>query len=195
MPTTPDTLKITRSLDVSNSLARRQLLSFCYSACRLDGECLGWLPKAAYDQAHQQGRIIALYNNDDLVGFVLWSAHAAECRILQIWIRRDARLMLHGRALIEAVEAIARSKAAHILRLWCAVDLAANLFWRALGFHYRTWRWGRAQRGRRHALWVRTVTTSPVASRARSNDEPPAALAPANPPRILLPEPPGARTR
>lgn len=182
MPPTQETLTVERSIDITSSLRRRQLLSFCYSACRIDGECLGWLPKMAYDQAHQQGRIAAVYNNDDLVGFALWSVDCGQLRCLQVWVRRDARLLLHGKALVDFLDATARQLRCHVLRLWCAIDLAANHFWKALGFRYRGWRWGRAKNSRRHALWSRSVNCPIADMRARQDDGP-----------LELPEPPTLR--
>jgi len=193
MNPTSNTLQLRRSLDVTNSLRRRALLRFCYSACRIDGECIGWLPAAAYDEAHLAGRLLALWNNDDLVGFLLWSCDGYELRILQIWIRRDARLLLHGRALIEGAEETARAEGAVRLRLWCAIDLAANLFWRALGFRYKCWRWGRAKKSRRHALWTRPLMPPIAELQARSAEQQLAPLDPSIPRRLLLPSNSGDR--
>lgn len=153
---TTDTLKLAITRELHENSAR-STLSFCYSACRIDGHCIGWLPKAAYDEAHLQGRIVALWNNDDLVAFCLHSITNAELRCLQIWVRRDARLILHGRALVSWLDWRARRAGAYRLRLWCAIDLPANLFWRALHFHPQCWRWGPAKRSRRHILWTRRV--------------------------------------
>lgn len=178
MPPTIDTLKVERSIDIVDSKKRRELLAFCYSACRIDGQCLGWLPRAAYDEAHQQGRICAVWNNDDLVGFALWSTDNGELRCLQIWVRPDARLLLHGAALIAFLDEAAAHRGCYRLRLWCAVDLAANVFWRALGFIYRGWRWGRAKNSRQHALWTRNVTRHIVAEHGPPIEPPPLALAP-----------------
>lgn len=108
---------------------------------------------------HEQGKIVVLHNNDDLVGFAMFSPNLlyAEMRILQIWIRDDARLILHGRALIDDISARSWPQGIRTLRLWCATDLAANLFWKALGFRYRGWRFGSGGSKRRHVLWMRRV--------------------------------------
>jgi hypothetical protein len=80
---------------------------------------------------------------------------------LQIWVRRDARLIEHGRALIDHLEdAHARRLNAWQLRAWVAEDLEANLFWPQIGFVYRGWRWGPARRARRHNLWTRPLNAS-----------------------------------
>lgn len=145
------TLELTPRLQV-------ELLAFAVSSTRLDGQCIGWLPTAAYVGAHEQGRMLACYNNADLVGYILWGAHNGIIRCFIVWVRRDARLILHGRALVSAVESIGHRHRCTRLELWCAVDLAANLFWHALGFERVCWRWGRAKRARRHWLWRRRIS-------------------------------------
>ena len=134
-------------------------LKFAYSACRIDGNALGWLPKLAYDQRHQEGRIHAVYNNADLVGFCLWYNEGSELRIYQTWVRPDARQILHGRALLEAVESEGRSRDASRITLWCATDLAANVFWRALQFERGSWRFSKGRSSRRHWFWSKKIAT------------------------------------
>jgi len=183
-PSTPDTLRLALTNELFPNAAQH-VLTFCYSACRLDGHALGWLPIAAYNEAHAFGRILALWNNDDLVGFCLFSTHQLELRCLQIWIRRDARLMVHGRALIDDLERRAQRAGCFRIRLWCAIDLEANLFWRALHFRPITWRWGRARHGRRHVLWVRPIT-QPLGSTPQPVWRPADALAHTTPRSSLL---------
>lgn len=181
---TPLRLSLTNELFPS---AAAPVLTFCYSACRIDGHCLGWLPRAAYDEAHRTGRILALWNNDDLVGFCLFSTNLHELRCLQIWIRRDARLMVHGRALIDNLEARAKKAGCFRIRLWCAIDLEANMFWRALHFRPICWRWGRTPHGRRHVLWARPITQL-VGSPPPTVWRPPAAPVHTTPsPTLLVP--------
>ena len=158
---TPNTLKcvLTKNLDDTK---KRSALAFCYSASKVDANAIGWLPKQAYDNRHDRGELLTLFNNDDLVGFILMSRPSpyGELRCLQIWVRRDARMMIHGRALTDRLEEIAAERHCWLLRLWCAEDLAANLFWEALGFQKRGWRWGPAKTPRRHNLWTRRVNPS-----------------------------------
>lgn len=170
----PLRLALTRDLPPNE---HRSTLQFCYGASRLDGNMIGWLPFAAYDKSDEQGRLLVLFNNDDLVGFVLFSPNLlGELRILQIWVRADARMILHGKALVQWLEDYAQQKGLHVVRLWCAIDLEANTFWRALHFRYVTWRWGRGPRDRRHALWVRHTRAATWSSPLPTNATQPAAL-------------------
>ncbi len=147
-------VKVTRDLQ---PWQQREFLLFAAKACRIDGECLGWLPFEAYETRHAEGRILAVYNNDDLVGYVLWFNNANVMHIYHTWVRNDARIMVHGRALCSTLEEHCIDLACDRIELWCAVDLAANLFWSAIGFEKITWRWGRAKKSRRHYLWRRHV--------------------------------------
>lgn len=134
------------------------MLKLAMHAVRVDTYSIGWLPYPAYERRHEQGRVFAVSNNAEFVGFALWSPNYEdlELRILQIWIRGDARLLLHGRALTTAVCSEAAGLGLVRIRLWCAEDLAANLFWEALGFDCRGWRHGRGRwdASRRHRLWT-----------------------------------------
>jgi len=152
-PLTPGlSVKLTNELDPETA---RQVLLFAYSACRLDADALGWMPKRAYDERHRTGNLLALWNNDDLVAFTMFYFRNVDAKIYQIWVRRDARQILHGRALIDDLEQRAKKAGCLRIRLWCAEDLPANLFWQALHFQYVTWRHGRRTAKRRHILWVR----------------------------------------
>jgi len=155
--TTSDTLEIVEArLDQNH----HELITLADHAITNDGHCIGFLPHGAYHDATTNNRLFSLFRNDDRVGFILWSSNELrECRILQIWIRRDARLIEHGRALVEHLEeAHARRLHAWQLRAWVAEDLEANLFWPQIGFTKKGWRWGPAKRARRHNLWVRPIT-------------------------------------
>lgn len=158
MSTNQPTRLLTPGIEVVKTLdldARRQteLLAFAVGSTRIDGQCIGWLPTAAYVGAHEQGRIIACYNNADLVGYILWGANNGVIRCFVVWVRRDARLLVHGKALVSAIGDEGLRRGCSRIELWCAIDLAANLFWAALGFERICWRWGKAKRARKHWLW------------------------------------------
>lgn len=146
----------------SNTLTvtrQREVLVACYESHRVDGHCLGWLPRVVYDKRHEEGRIAAVYNNGDHVGHCMWAPSDGLAKIFMTWVRPDARMILHGRALVEHVERKAALHGCHTTSLWCAQDLAANYFWRALGFANPSWRYGRGANPRRHLLWRRKIIT------------------------------------
>jgi GNAT superfamily N-acetyltransferase len=144
----------------SSSLSGEALHDFfltAKSACRSDANALGWLPWAAYLNAHGTGRVDVVVNSDDVVGYTIVGDSRGELRIYHCWVRADARMILHGRLLVEAAEARARQAHAWAIGLWCAEDLAANLFWKAVGFERVNWRWGKGKKRRRHIQWRRLV--------------------------------------
>lgn len=157
---TSDTLSI---VEAQADRDHRELILLADHAITRDGHCIGFLPHGAYHDATTNGRLFSLFRNGDRVGFLLWSANQLrECRVLQIWVRQDARLIEHGRALIDHLQnAHARKLHAWQLRAWVAEDLAANLFWPQIGFELRGWRWGPAKRSRRHNLWTRSLVPTP----------------------------------
>lgn len=157
-----DTRLIPPGVEVTPSLAlpeekQRELLVFATSSVRVDSHSIGWLTTTAYIGAHNQGRMIACYNNSDLVGYIIWGRSNGTMRCYVVWVRNDARLLVHGRALVLAIEHQGRRMHCSRIDLWCATDLPANLFWRALGFEKKAWRWGRGNSRRRHWLWRRAI--------------------------------------
>lgn len=156
---TSDTLEIGTTLTTTPREELRHLILFVGSASTKDAHSIGFLTHAAYEEAHVRNRLITLRRNNDLCGFILYSLNAhRECRILQIWVRADARIIEHGRALIAWLEKkIAAPAQCWCLRCWCAEDLESNLFWPAVGFTNKNWRWGPARNARRHNLWLKQL--------------------------------------
>lgn len=139
----------------------REDLLFCASAARKDASKIGWIPHAAYTKAALRNNLILLTTNGDRVGYALYGVNTftAELKLFQVWVRQDARLIVNGRLLVAKAEEVARRARAWRLRCWVAEDLAANLFWHAIGFKKKTWRDGPAKSSKRkQILWVRAVT-------------------------------------
>lgn len=133
-------------------------LRFAGTASKHDADKVGWMPLGAYREATAQRRLVICTNNGDRVGFTLWQYKAGELKLYQVWVRADARLIVHGRSLVSHVEAIAATHGCYRLRAWVAEDLAANLFWAAIGFQNISWRWSpRKTSKRKHLLWIRSI--------------------------------------
>lgn len=156
---TSDTLEIGTTLCTTPHDQLRQMILFVGSAAKTDSWSIGFLPYPVYEAAHASGRLITLKRNNELCGFILFSLNDyKECRILQIWVRADARIIEHGRALIAWLEEkIARPRNCWCLRCWVAVDLPSNLFWHAIDFTNPSWRWGPAVNPRQHRLWIKRL--------------------------------------
>lgn len=152
-----DTLTAQRSTELQ-PYQQHELLAQLEHGQRTEANALGHLTTFAQREYHLAGRVVALHRNNDLVGWTLWSDNRwRERRIIQIWVRPDARLIEHGRALIDWLEQDGANRGQRVLRLWCATDLAANLFWSTLSFDKLGWRWGGKKSGRRHWLWRRPI--------------------------------------
>ena len=187
--TTSDTLEIGTTLTTTPKEKLRELILFVGSAAKTDSWSIGFLPYPVYEQAHAQARLITLRRNNDLCGFILFSLNSyKECRILQIWVRADARIIEHGRAMINWLEQeVAIPANCWCLRCWVAVDLPSNLFWNALAFTNPSWRWGPAVNPRRHRLWIRRIHYHTLATPAPICQPPPLALALSTPQAPTLP--------
>jgi len=144
--------------------AQADAIAFCGSGSKLEAYKVGWIPLAAYTGAIKQRRLLICTNNDDKVGFCMWRHSYGDLAIYQIWVRPDARLILHGRAIVLALHTIGTQRRARLLRLWCGEDLAANLFWEAIGFENNGWRHGPKRTStRRHLLWTQRIMPELVA--------------------------------
>lgn len=154
-------LCLTRDLAADEVASR---LCFVRSEFNLGKESIGFVPWPALLVAHDLGRLLLLERNNDPVGALYFGFSRTSCKIYQTWVRSDARVLEHGRALVEWLSRHARTRSFARLRLWCAEDLPAMLFWSSLGFEIFGRRVGGKSRGRTHVGWVRPtrVLSSPL---------------------------------
>lgn len=128
-----------------------------------DTNAVGWLPTSVFDSRANTDEISAVYRDGDLVGWCLRGESKTRkvLKIYQIWVRPDARVLEHGKALIDQIAAVARRINSWYLEAWVAEDLEANVFWAAIGFTRTTWRWGRGGSLRKIYRWVKTAEELP----------------------------------
>lgn len=155
-----------------NGTQQRTLRRMWHHAVQTDADAIGWLPTKAFEVRSSRGDVTAIYRNDDLVG---WAMHAKSksrgvMKLYQIWIRPDARIIEHGRALITRLQRIAARERCHIIEAWVAEDLPANLFWFAIGFSQKSWRWGKGGKRRKHLLWQTSADTTIFSSTLSPED-------------------------
>jgi GNAT superfamily N-acetyltransferase len=124
---------------------RAEVVRLAAHAVRLDADKIGWLPYAYYDAADADGALIAVTRNNDIVGFCTIRPPNVygESKIIQTWVRRDARMIEHGRALVHRVERVVRDQGAFLITCWVGEDLDAMRFWPAIGFRAVASRLGR----------------------------------------------------
>lgn len=125
-----------------------------------DTHAVGFLPTSAFDTRANADDVISVYRNEDLVGWTLIakSKSRAVMKLYQIWVRPDARIVEHGRALVDAVATRAIALRCHVIEAWVAEDLPACFFWLAIGFTTSNWKWGRGKNPRKIFRW----TTPPL---------------------------------
>jgi len=128
---------------------------------------LGFIPKMAYESAITgikkgdrwsevcNDKLFVIECNGDLVGFCLVSFGIKQVvgkmgKIAQICLQVDARLMLRGRLLLDAVTNYGKTVGTFRWACGCADDLPSNLFWQNMGWlkvaerqgisHRNTWK-------------------------------------------------------
>lgn len=128
-----------------------------------DSHAVGWLPTGVFDARAKSNEVTAVYRENELVGWCLRGRSSARrvLKIYQIWVRPDARIIEHGRALITDLVTIAQRHKDTYLEAWVAEDLPANLFWHAIGFTRTVWRWGRGERLRKIWRWFKLAEDFP----------------------------------
>ena len=141
------------------STNRAGLRTIWTHAVQTETTAIGWLPTSVFDTRADRGEVVAVYRNNDLVG---WCMHAkstarAVLKLYQIWVRPDARILEHGRALVDQLRRVAVAQNCWAIEAWVAEDLPANFFWTAIGFLRHNWRYGRGNQPRKHFRW-----TSPI---------------------------------
>lgn len=116
---------------------------------RKNRESVGGLPQAAIEERLQRGTCLLGKLNDDPVGYLLYDLRDGVLRIPQACIQYDARRRTYGEQLVR------RLPEADEVRLRCAADLEANLFWADMGFTCVGQVPGGKRRGRVINIWQR----------------------------------------
>jgi len=152
-----DNLRYARTCDALPADQVRAL-SFIKSEALKGRSAIGWIPWAGIERSHQLGRVSVLHRNDDLVGFLVWGPSQTSTKVFQIWIREDARMLIHGKEMIRQLAEWSLKRGIFRISLWCADDLPANMFWSALGFTAAGVRKGGRHSGRMHTRYVGSVS-------------------------------------
>jgi GNAT superfamily N-acetyltransferase len=106
--------------------------------------------------------LVALRNNDP-VGFAYGSTPSyRNARCWQIAVRKDARFLEHGAALVQEIERLAERAGCPTITARCAVELPSNAFWQAESFQHVALARGQigdgyAKSGRQVKVWVKDL--------------------------------------
>lgn len=115
---------------------------------------LGFLPRLAYSQAIELGRVFLCFENGDPCGYLIHGPAKRITKIYQVVVTDDCRRIEHGTALVEAVRLFADAARAHELSCHVAEDLEAVQFWSEIGLQIVGERCRRQDRKRKQFHFV-----------------------------------------
>jgi len=131
-------------------------IAYVMALQRANRESVGGLPQPALMERIERGTMLLASVNDDPVGYVMWDTRGRITRVPQACIQYDARRRHYGEVLVfEMMRATSESDE---VRVRCAADLEANLFWRDMGFTCTTVVAGGVRRGRKLNVWSLWLT-------------------------------------
>jgi len=119
---------------------------------RSNRESVGGLPRPAIDERLARSTVVLGVLNGDPMGYLMWDYSGGIVRIPQACIQYDARRRKYGVALVSWL--LAAHPYASEIRLRCAADLEANVFWRDMGFICTATVAGGSRRGRLINAWL-----------------------------------------
>lgn len=144
-------------------------------------QSVGFLPTVALSEYDQRGQIVLASENHDPCGYMIYydgrrgnrpKNHPAGIRVRQIAIEDPLRRIAHATGLISRLIYHAQATRFQRLELWCAIDLDAMKFWRALGFTEGKVRAGGNKDGRIHAFWSLAVPAAQPYTRIGTDTHP-----------------------
>lgn len=149
-------------------LATETDLGFVMALQRRNRESVGGLPEPAITERVRRGSLLLGLLNGDPCGYLLYDARGGILRVPQACIQFDARRRAYGEALVGAMLNLEPDVTE--IRLRCAADLEANVFWSALGFTCVGTVKGGSRRGRLLNLWQKWNDTRlfPVTATAQA---------------------------
>lgn len=110
-------------------------LSYIDSLQRKNAEDLAFYPKQVFEREIENFRILLARVNGEPAGYLYHGALDGHVRIHQACIQYDARGQLYGAALVNFLLGLCTQADALCVTLRCGSDIAANGFWRAMGFY------------------------------------------------------------
>jgi hypothetical protein len=121
--------------DISVFPATLNDLSYIDSLQRKNAEELAFYPKQVFEREVQNFRILLAQVNGEPAGYIYHGALGHHVRIHQACIQYDLRGQLYGAALVKFLLRLVGSANGQCVTLRCGSDIAANGFWRTMGFY------------------------------------------------------------
>lgn len=145
---TASTPVIVRSIDIADGE-----IDVVFRLYRKHTGTLGFLPKGAFDQLAEQGRILGAFTGQQLEGYLAYRVAKSDAVIVHLCVRKDAR----GRGVASALlgELFRQTAGLNKIRLSCREEYAANKLWPRHNFICDNERKGRGADGAMLLLWSR----------------------------------------
>lgn len=100
-----------------------------------NAEDLAFYPKQVFEREVENYRVLLARVNGEPAGYIYHGALSPIVKIHQACIEYDLRGQLYGAALVRHLIDIAAGYQCLSITLRCGSDIAANGFWRAMGFY------------------------------------------------------------
>jgi len=123
-------------------------------------DSVGFLPRTVLEKGLETHLFLIGFENGEPASYLFgrgsYYRNPADAIIYQACVQYDAQRRWLGTALVQAFLARLPPEAKRC-SLWCAQDLEANLFWRALEFREVAYREGSRSRRRMHIFWQKQI--------------------------------------
>jgi len=142
-------------------------LDFICALMRTETDALGFIPRPTlYDRITRHGRyLIQTDSHGRKLGYLLHGPTMPDrtIKVYQAVVDIDHRRIQHATRLVDRLIRRARAMEATSITLRCALDLEANAFWIASGFHLEAILPGGARRNRLIATYRLQVASTAIA--------------------------------
>lgn len=116
-------------------IAKQTDVSFIVQLQKTWSNNVGFLPKCAFERYIEARQILAVTENGDLAGYLIWTFRKdGLVRLPQVAIEPELLRTTLGTRLMHRIESAARAGDCSVIRLTSRSDLHANTFWPELGF-------------------------------------------------------------
>ena len=122
-------------MDIKIKIATLQDLSFIDYLQRLNAEELSFYPKTVFEREVDNKRILLALVNNVHAGYLYHGSFRQTLKIHQACIEYDLRGQAYGSQLIRNLLGSAELMGVSSVTLRCGSDIAANGFWKAMGFY------------------------------------------------------------
>jgi len=109
-------------------------LSYIDHLQRKNAEELAFYPKIVFEREIENQRIVLAEFNGEPCGYLYHGSFNKICRVHQACIQYDLRGQLYGATLVRHLVALCKAAQTDAITLRCGSDIAANGFWKTMGF-------------------------------------------------------------